>query len=69
VVVRLQGDPANPHQEVFSTRSPAQPNPIGLHRVELVTGNGTRMQVENLEATDGTPILDMKPRRAGASDC
>jgi tRNA (Thr-GGU) A37 N-methylase len=46
---------------VFSTRSPARPNPIGLHRVEVEAIEGNRMRVRNLEAVDGTPIVDVKP--------
>jgi len=64
--VHPRGDPANPMQGVFSTRSPARPNPIGLHRVQIVSIDGPRLRVRNLEAVDGTPILDVKPplRRA-----
>ena len=46
---------------VFSTRSPHRPNPIGLHRVEITAVEGRRVRVHNLEAVDGTPILDLKP--------
>lgn len=46
---------------VFSTRSPDRPNPVGLHRVAIVTKKGLRVQVRNLEALDGTPIIDVKP--------
>jgi tRNA-Thr(GGU) m(6)t(6)A37 methyltransferase TsaA len=59
--VHPRGDPANPMQGVFSTRSPARPNPIGLHRVQIVSIEGLRLRVRNLEAVDGTPILDVKP--------
>ncbi|HET6171243.1 MAG TPA: tRNA (N6-threonylcarbamoyladenosine(37)-N6)-methyltransferase TrmO [Gaiellales bacterium] len=59
--VHPRGDPANPVQGVFTTRSPDRPNPIGLHRVEIVEIEGERMRVRNLEALDGTPILDLKP--------
>lgn len=59
--VHPRGDPANPEQGVFNTRSPDRPNPIGLHRVEVVSINGNRLRVRNLEALDGTPILDVKP--------
>ncbi len=34
--VHPRGDPANPMQGVFSTRSPARPNPIGVHRVRVL---------------------------------
>lgn len=59
--VHPRGDPANPEQGVFSTRSPDRPNPIGLHRVEVMAIEGTRVCVRNLEALDGTPIVDVKP--------
>jgi tRNA-Thr(GGU) m(6)t(6)A37 methyltransferase TsaA len=55
------GDPANPETGVFSTRSPDRPNPIGLHRVMVLTTAGLRIKVNNLEALDGTPIVDVKP--------
>lgn len=59
--VHPRGDPANPEQGVFTTRSPDRPNPIGIHRVEIVSIEGERVRVRNLEALDGTPILDVKP--------
>lgn len=46
---------------VFSTRSPDRPNPIGLHRVRIAAIDGLRVRVRNLEALDGTPIVDVKP--------
>lgn len=59
--VHPRGDPARAEEGVFSTRSPDRPNPIGLHRVEIVSVRATRIQVRNLEALNGTPILDVKP--------
>ena len=59
--VHPRGDPANPEQGVFSTRSPGRPNPIGLHRVRIISIDGTRIRVQNLEALDGTPVVDVKP--------
>lgn len=59
--VHPRGDVARPEQGVFSTRSPARPNPIGLHRVEVEAVEGNRVRVRPLEALDGTPILDVKP--------
>jgi tRNA (Thr-GGU) A37 N-methylase len=46
---------------VFATRSPDRPNPLGLHRVTVLEVDGTRLRVRDLEAIDGTPILDVKP--------
>ncbi|MBA3300866.1 MAG: tRNA (N6-threonylcarbamoyladenosine(37)-N6)-methyltransferase TrmO [Thermoleophilaceae bacterium] len=59
--VHPRGDPANPERGVFSTRSPDRPNPIGLHRVRLLSIEGTRVRVRDLEALDGTPVVDVKP--------
>ena len=59
--VHPRGDPRNPEEGVFSTRSPDRPNPIGVHRVTVVAVDGSRIRVRDLEAVDGTPIIDIKP--------
>jgi len=59
--VHPRGDSSRPRQGVFATRSPDRPNPIGLHRVEVASIDGRRMLVRNLEALNGTPIVDVKP--------
>jgi tRNA-Thr(GGU) m(6)t(6)A37 methyltransferase TsaA len=59
--VHPRGDVSRPQQGVFSTRSPHRPNPIGVHRVEVASIEGDRFLVRNLEAVDGTPIIDVKP--------
>jgi tRNA-Thr(GGU) m(6)t(6)A37 methyltransferase TsaA len=59
--VHPRDDLANPERGVFSTRSADRPNPIGLHRVEVLAIDGLRFHVRNLEAIDATPILDVKP--------
>lgn len=61
LLTRPRDDPRNPELGVFSTRSPDRPNPIGLHRVRIVSIDGLRVRVEDLEALNGTPILDVKP--------
>ncbi len=63
--VHPRGDASRPEEGVFSTRSPHRPNPIGLHRVVITAVEGRRMQVRNLEALDGTPIIDVKPILSG----
>jgi tRNA-Thr(GGU) m(6)t(6)A37 methyltransferase TsaA len=52
---------ASPPLGVFSTRSPNRPNPIGLHRVQILAVDGLRIRVSDLEALDRTPIIDVKP--------
>lgn len=60
--VHPRGDLANPLTGVFATRSPDRPNPIGLHRATVLSVDGPGcIQVQALEAIDGTPILDIKP--------
>jgi len=59
--VRPRNNPANALQGVFTTRSPDRPNPIGLHRVVILAIDGLTIRVRDLEALDGTPIVDVKP--------
>jgi tRNA-Thr(GGU) m(6)t(6)A37 methyltransferase TsaA len=66
--VHPRGDLGRPLTGVFSTRSPDRPNPIGLHRVRIVAIEPNRLKVQNLEAVNGTPILDVKPVRGDASE-
>lgn len=61
LAVHPRGDRSRPVTGVFSTRSPHRPNPIGLHRVTIAAVDGRRVTVRDLEALDGTPVLDIKP--------
>lgn len=48
---------------VFALRSPARPNPIGLHVVR-VTGLDIAagiLELDAIDVLDGTPVLDVKP--------
>jgi tRNA-Thr(GGU) m(6)t(6)A37 methyltransferase TsaA len=54
-------DRSRPEIGVFATRSPDRPNPVGLHRVRVLGVDGRQLRVANLEAIDGTPVLDLKP--------
>ncbi len=63
--VHPRGDTRRPRRGVFNTRSPARPNPVGLHEVRLLelapgTDGGVRLRVAPLEALDGTPVIDIK---------
>lgn len=60
--VHPRDDLTQPLRGVFSTRSADRPNPIGIHRVEIVAQTGPlKFQVQPLEAIDKTPIVDIKP--------
>lgn len=65
LAVHPRDDPSNPETGVFSTRSADRPNPVGLHLVRVVAIDGTRVLVRDLEAVDGTPIVDVKPVLTG----
>ena len=58
--VHPRGEIENPLTGVLATRSPARPNPIGLHRVTVLEINGNRLKVGPIEAIDGTPVIDIK---------
>ena len=61
LLVHPRGDQRNPLKGVFLTRSADRPNPIGLHRVTVITFEApARLLVKPLEAIDRTPILDIK---------
>jgi tRNA-Thr(GGU) m(6)t(6)A37 methyltransferase TsaA len=61
LAVHPRDDLTRPETGVFSTRSPDRPNPIGLHRVRILATEGLRIRVSDLEALDGTPVVDVKP--------
>lgn len=48
---------------VFATRSPSRPNPIALTASELINIDFDKgiINVTFLDASDGTPVLDIKP--------
>ena len=59
--VHPRGDQTRAMTGVFATRSPDRPNPLGLHVVHVLELEGLRLRVQDLEAIDGTPIVDIKP--------
>jgi tRNA-Thr(GGU) m(6)t(6)A37 methyltransferase TsaA len=46
---------------VFSTRAPNRPNSIGLSVVKLNKIIVNRLDIENVDIIDGSPLLDIKP--------
>ena len=64
-------DESRPLTGVFYTRSPARPNPLGLHTVTVRAidppsregygaTRGTRLKIGPIKAFDGTPVVDIK---------
>ena len=45
----------------FATRSPRRPNPIAMTAVRLLERKGSLLRVAGLDASQGTPVLDIKP--------
>ncbi len=50
-----------PKVGVFAQRNKDRPNHIGLTIVRIIKRDGRSLFVEGLDATDGTPVLDIKP--------
>lgn len=50
-----------PEVGIFSQRKKDRPNSIGLTVAVLVKREGNKIWVTNLDAIDGTPVLDIKP--------
>jgi tRNA-Thr(GGU) m(6)t(6)A37 methyltransferase TsaA len=59
--VHPRGNPANPLTGVFATRSPVRPNLIALTLCKITAVEGNVVELEKIDAFDGTPVLDMKP--------
>ena len=59
--VHPRDDVSQPMRGVFDTRSQDRPNPLGLHTVTVLAAEGNRVLVSDLEAIDGTPVVDVKP--------
>ena len=58
---RPRGNPDWPMVGIFAQRGRNRPNRIGVSVCRIVSIDGTRLEVEGLDAIDGTPVLDIKP--------
>jgi tRNA-Thr(GGU) m(6)t(6)A37 methyltransferase TsaA len=59
--VHPRGNPQNPLTGVFATRSPRRPNLIALSLCKIVSVKENVVEVEKIDAFEGTPVLDIKP--------
>ena len=59
--VHPRGDKKNPLTGVFACRAPVRPNLIALTLSKIVSVQGNVVTLEDLDAFDGTPVLDLKP--------
>jgi tRNA (adenine37-N6)-methyltransferase len=56
-----RGDMSRPITGVFNTRSQFRPSPVGVTVAKLKARKGNTLVVEDLDALDGTPVIDIKP--------
>lgn len=54
-----------PKVGIFAQRGRMRPNRIGLSTCRVMGVDGTVIEVEGLDAVDGTPVLDIKPVWSG----
>ncbi|MGD8251725.1 MAG: tRNA (N6-threonylcarbamoyladenosine(37)-N6)-methyltransferase TrmO [Desulfobacterales bacterium] len=58
--VHPRKDPNNPLTGVFATHSPLRPNLIGITLCRIQAIDGTRIEVDAIDAREGTPVIDIK---------
>jgi tRNA-Thr(GGU) m(6)t(6)A37 methyltransferase TsaA len=58
--VHPRKDPNNPLTGVFATHSPLRPNLIGVTLCRIEAIDGTRIEVDAIDAREGTPVIDIK---------
>ena len=54
-----------PEVGIFAQRSRKRPNRLGVTTCAIVSLDGARLTVAELDAIDGTPVLDIKPHIQG----
>jgi tRNA (adenine37-N6)-methyltransferase len=59
---------ANPLRGVFAARSPVRPNLIGFSVCKIEKIQGAKIVLEEIDAFDQTPVIDLKPYRP-QKDC
>ena len=59
--VHPRGKQRLPRVGLFATRSPNRPNPIALTLVKITKIDGRKIFVDEIEAFEGSPVLDIKP--------
>lgn len=58
--VHPRGDKKNPLTGVFATHSPLRPNLIGLTICKIKSIRDRCIEIEDIDAFDGTPVIDVK---------
>ena len=55
------GNPNVAPQGLFALRTTKRPNPIGITTVRLLEKRGNILEVQGLDAIDGSAVIDIKP--------
>jgi tRNA-Thr(GGU) m(6)t(6)A37 methyltransferase TsaA len=63
--VRPQANKENPLTGVFACRAPVRPNLIALSLCKIVSIKDNVIEIEKIDAFEGTPVLDLKPYAPG----
>jgi tRNA (adenine37-N6)-methyltransferase len=63
--VHPRGDKNNPPTGVFACRAPVRPNLIALSLCKILSLKDNVVEVENIDAFENTPVLDLKPFAPG----
>jgi tRNA-Thr(GGU) m(6)t(6)A37 methyltransferase TsaA len=58
--VHPRGDQNNPLTGVFATHSPLRPNLVALTLCKITAINGNRIEIQDIDALDGSPVIDIK---------
>ena len=61
LMVYPRGNPKNPLHGVFATRAPMRPNLIGLSICKILSIEDNIIQIDTIDAYDGSPVIDLKP--------
>jgi len=64
--VHPRKDPTNPLTDVFATHSPRRPNLIALTLCKIDSIVGNIIHIEEIDAYDGSPVIDIKCYIPGA---
>lgn len=64
--VHPRGDKENPLTGVFACRAPVRPNLIALSLCKIVSVKDNVVEVDAIDAFEGTPVVDLKPFAPGA---
>ena len=63
--VHPRADKNNPLTGVFACRAPVRPNLIALSLCKIISVKDNVIEVDKIDAFEGTPVIDLKPYAPG----